>query len=140
MKGERIVELARIDNDASIRAGQLALPPVVLDTDGDGFVDENLLNHPAAVWVVVDRFDSRELPLPADEPLRIPGDFPVVPSHANADLVTQAASGNLPLETAMEPLSMWGSMFGFGSAVLPIDLGPGALPQLPRLTMPWPPL
>ena len=40
----------------------------------------------------------------------------------------------------MEPLSMWGSMFGFGSAVLPIDLGPGALPQLPRLTMPWPPL
>ena len=139
-EGERIVELARIDNDASIRAGQLALPPVVLDTDGDGFVDENLLNHPASVWVVVDRFDSRELPLPPDEPLRRPGDFPIVPSHANADLVTQAASGNLPLETAMGPLSMWGSMFGFGSAVLPIDLGPGALPQLPRLTMPWPPL
>ncbi len=139
-EGERVVELSRIDNDASIRAGQLALPPVVFDTNGDGFVDENLLNHPAAVWVVVDRFDSRELPLPIDEPVRKPGDFPVVPSHANADLVTQAASGNLPLETAMAPLSMWGSMFGFASAVLPIDLGPGALPQLPRLTMPWPPL
>ena len=139
-EGERIVELSRIDHDASIRAGQVALQPVVFDTDGDGLVDENLLNHPAAVWVVVDRFDSRELPLPIDEPTRKPGDFPLVPSHANVDLVTQAASGNLPLETAMAPLSMWGSMFGVASAVLPMDLGPGALPQLPRLTMPWPPL
>ena len=35
-EGERVVELSRIDNDASIRAGQLALPPVVFDTNGDG--------------------------------------------------------------------------------------------------------
>ena len=40
MKVNALSNWPGIDNDASIRAGQLALPPVVLDTDGDGFVDE----------------------------------------------------------------------------------------------------
>ena len=138
---ERVVELSRIDHDASIRSFVSAQPPVEgYDSDGDGQIDPAFLNHPLTVWVVVDRFDNRTLPTQqsGDEIVRGPqtGSLQIRPEYAVEDLQITGENIVNDWKDVLAAGRMQAALQGSGAFV---DAGPEARNYSPNLVnLPWP--